>query len=262
MALFIGSGLNIYQNTTVKNHFATVDQYKAIHANYEQRYRQYANDAVPQMIKINAAVDIYPSQHKVDIKADLVFINNSNQPIKRFLVAIPGYNRVLQGSLGYNPVDFTLDIAGGKMGPLDGELNSHWFEFERPMLPNEKRTGTFSSIRQQQGFSETNPALRVLDNGSFIQNSEIFPRLGYLKLEQLTSAADRKHYGLGPVERANPLEDNRYYNQPMGGILYGAGGGTLDFETTVSTSAEQIAIAPGYLQKQWSVGESRYFHYK
>jgi ABC-2 type transport system permease protein len=36
----------------------------------------------------------------------------------------------------------------------------------------------------------------------------------------------------------------------------------IDFEATVSTSKDQIAIAPGYLQKEWTEGDRRYFHYK
>ena len=36
----------------------------------------------------------------------------------------------------------------------------------------------------------------------------------------------------------------------------------MTFETTVSTSADQIAIAPGYLKKEWTEGGRRYFHYK
>ena len=36
----------------------------------------------------------------------------------------------------------------------------------------------------------------------------------------------------------------------------------IDFETTVSTSADQIALAPGYLQREWTENGRRYFHYK
>jgi aminopeptidase N len=36
----------------------------------------------------------------------------------------------------------------------------------------------------------------------------------------------------------------------------------IAFETTVSTSADQIALAPGYLQKTWEKDGRRYFHYK
>jgi aminopeptidase N len=36
----------------------------------------------------------------------------------------------------------------------------------------------------------------------------------------------------------------------------------INFETVVSTSSDQIAIAPGYLQKEWTKGNRRYFHYR
>ncbi|MEE8355726.1 MAG: hypothetical protein V3R33_00315, partial [Anaerolineales bacterium] len=36
----------------------------------------------------------------------------------------------------------------------------------------------------------------------------------------------------------------------------------ITFEATVSTSLDQTAIAPGYLQGEWTDNDRRYFHYK
>jgi aminopeptidase N len=36
----------------------------------------------------------------------------------------------------------------------------------------------------------------------------------------------------------------------------------IDFETTVSTEPDQIALAPGYLQREWNENGRHYFHYK
>ncbi|HEY9065719.1 MAG TPA: M1 family aminopeptidase, partial [Burkholderiaceae bacterium] len=36
----------------------------------------------------------------------------------------------------------------------------------------------------------------------------------------------------------------------------------VSFEVTLSTEADQIAIAPGYLQREWTEGARRYFHYR
>ena len=35
----------------------------------------------------------------------------------------------------------------------------------------------------------------------------------------------------------------------------------ITFHTVVSTSPDQIAISPGYLQKEWTNGNRRYFEY-
>ena len=43
------------------------------------------------------------------------------------------------------------------------------------------------------------------------------------------------------------------------------GGGHMDWidvETTISTSSDQIAVAPGSLVREWQHGERRYFQYK
>src|SRR5690606_3038189 len=39
-------------------------------------------------------------------------------------------------------------------------------------------------------------------------------------------------------------------------------GDWIDFEATVGTSADQVAMAPGYLQREWTEGGRRYFHYQ
>jgi len=36
----------------------------------------------------------------------------------------------------------------------------------------------------------------------------------------------------------------------------------IAYEATVSTEPDQIAISPGYLQREWTENGRRYFHYK
>ena len=36
----------------------------------------------------------------------------------------------------------------------------------------------------------------------------------------------------------------------------------IDFEATVSTAADQIAVAPGSLRREWTENDRRFFHYK
>lgn len=44
--------------------------------------------------------------------------------------------------------------------------------------------------------------------------------------------------------------------------LFGDDSDFIDFEIILSTNQEQIAIAPGYLQKSWEENGRKYFHYK
>ena len=60
----------------------------------------------------------------------------------------------------------------------------------------------------------------------------------------------------------NNLQKNPSDSTALGNTYISKDSDWIDFETTVSTSEDQIAIAPGYLQKEWTEDGRRYFHYK
>ncbi|MFT4928474.1 MAG: ABC-2 type transport system permease protein, partial [Phenylobacterium sp.] len=262
LAVFIISGSTIFYNTRVLNPYYDKAQLDQFHVEYEQRYSPWADAPIPTMTKLNAAVDIFPHQRKVNINSQIVISNKTAEPISRFLVSMPGYNPIFVASPGYQPIDFSLEIEGGKLGPVDGALNTHWFEFDQPLQPGEHRQGRFATVIQHQGFTDKRPTMQLIENGTFLQNTEIFPRFGYRRSEQLIDPDLRKTLGLPPTLRAHPLGATEHYDESIAETMLGLSSGYIEFETTVSTSADQIAIAPGYLQKEWLEGERRYFHYK
>ncbi len=75
---------------------------------------------------------------------------------------------------------------------------------------------------------------------------------------ELTDDSTRHSHGLDKARRMPKLDDAaaRQYNS----VSFDAD--WINFEATVSTSPDQIAIAPGYLQKEWVENGRRYFHYK
>jgi ABC-2 type transport system permease protein len=98
----------------------------------------------------------------------------------------------------------------------------------------------------------------IVENGTFINSAELFPRFGYQRSVELVDMADREEWDLPAARRAYKLEDTRFYQQ----TVFGLESGYLEFEATISTATDQIAIAPGYLQKEWAEGGRRFFHYK
>uniref|UniRef100_UPI00404A7A26 M1 family metallopeptidase n=1 Tax=Gelidibacter sp. TaxID=2018083 RepID=UPI00404A7A26 len=68
----------------------------------------------------------------------------------------------------------------------------------------------------------------------------------------------RKKYGLPP----NKLRPHPSDSTALGNTYISKDADWIDFEATVSTSEDQIAIAPGYLQKEWTHDGRKYFHYK
>jgi aminopeptidase N len=91
-------------------------------------------------------------------------------------------------------------------------------------------------------------------NGSHIDSNEWMPVVGYDDDRRLHDQQDRQKYGLPErsarpsLENAATLADKRHV-QP------------IQFEAVISTSENQIAVAPGTLQRTWTSGNRKYFHY-
>jgi aminopeptidase N len=86
----------------------------------------------------------------------------------------------------------------------------------------------------------------------------MLPLIGYQDRGELERDQDRKKFGLAPKERMRDRDD-------PAGLAVNALQGAADFiafEATVSTEPDQIAISPGYLQREWTENGRRYFHYK
>ena len=83
---------------------------------------------------------------------------------------------------------------------------------------------------------------QIIYNGTFI-NSGIFPSLGY-SLGELTDDKTREKYDL-PKNKLKPQPSD---STALGNTYIAKDADWIDFEATVSTSKDQIAIAPRYLQ--------------
>src|SRR5690606_29009782 len=106
--------------------------------------------------------------------------------------------------------------------------------------------GDIQLVRQSVGIAEASFDMSVVENGTFINNFELLPLFGYQDGYELMDRHERQKRDLAEKARANKLEDSRYYTQNF----FGVDGDFIQFEATISTSADQIALAPGYLQKQ------------
>ncbi|MES1223429.1 MAG: M1 family aminopeptidase, partial [Bacteroidota bacterium] len=84
------------------------------------------------------------------------------------------------------------------------------------------------------------------------------PSIGYNQTRELESDEKRKKKGLPPKK-----DDYPEYNDPraINNLLFNQDADLIHFEATLSTTPDQIAIAPGYLQKTWEANGRRYFYY-
>ncbi|MFB2718386.1 ABC transporter permease/M1 family aminopeptidase [Shewanella xiamenensis] len=248
LVVFIGSGSYLFYQTKVVNHYLTQDETTDLQADYEKTFKQYQGMPILVTTKVNANIDIFPEQRKIAAKVMFEWQNKSDKPIEKMLVQLPEHTQA-------DTVKITIPNA--TLGEFDRRFRNTWLSFSAPVLPGQTVAGNIELVRESVGIAESGFDLSVVENGTFINNLELLPLFGYQDGYELMDRHERQKRGLTEKERANKLEDSRYYRQNF----FGVDGDFIQFEATVSTSADQIALAPGYLQKQWQQDGRQYFHY-
>lgn len=247
LVVFVGAGSYIYYNTKVVNIFYGQEELLDTRASYEKEFVEFRDAPVPTIISVDADIDIFPNSRRIEATANVSVVNRTDQPITRFLVNLPQYTKT-----------YEVAIPGGKLGETNTRYNVAWFEFTDAMAPGEERSGSISVIRSHYGFKDGGEDTSLLKNGTFIDNFSLFPNFGLNEGLLINDQHERRKRGLEPKQRAYKLEDASRYTESF----FGKTVEFIDFSATVSTSADQFAIVPGYLQKEWQENGRNFYRYE
>ncbi|MEA2338274.1 MAG: hypothetical protein QOE82_2281, partial [Thermoanaerobaculia bacterium] len=135
----------------------------------------------------------------------------------------------------YNDFELTSATLEGAQAVVDdAEFSYRIFRLDTPMRPGEARVLTFETRRWHRGFPNRFPNTTLIENGTFLDNTEVSPVVGITGSGMLDDAATRRKYGL-PDERPH----RRMEGEPFSGSAW------VQSDITVSTTASQTPIAPG-----------------
>ncbi len=244
---FLGTGCYIYYNTNVLNPYRTQEDGEKRQAEYEKRYRRYKNIAQPRITDVQADVDLFPERRAVNIRGAYQLVNRSGTPISD-----------LHLTMSQDIRNYTVSIPGTSVKMADRDRNYTIYHLAHPLAPGATLPLRFTVSVENRGFVNDRSNTNLVANGTFINNFGYFPHIGYQSGNELQDRNKRRKYGLAPVQRFPKIDDPvaRDINQLTGESDW------LNLDTTVSTAPDQIALAPGYLQKEWTANGRRYFHYK
>ncbi|MEJ2205603.1 MAG: ABC transporter permease subunit [Gemmatimonadota bacterium] len=244
---FVGTGTWIFYNTNVLNDYMPPDRLQDRMADYEKEYSRYEGTPQPRITAVYADVDIYPHERAVDIRGTYTVRNKE-------AVALDSIH------LTWNPrvVDsLELGVPGGRVLHEDPYVGWRTYGLAEAMLPGEELELTYRIAVRNPGFVNSGSNTNLVDNGTFFNNASYFPHIGYNDGFELADPVERRRRDLPPIVRMPSLYDSTHYDTNY----LTAESDWVDFETVVSTSADQIALAPGYLEREWEEGGRRYFHY-
>ena len=249
LLVFISTGGYLYYQTKIVNEYRTTDEGIDLLAEYEKDFKKYQSLPLLTTTKVNAKLDIYPEKRMIKADFAITWQNRSDKPIDKILVNYPSHT---------HKNDLEINLPNATLKKFDSKYGTAWLTFTKPVASSETISGQIKLTRKTVGIEETGFDYTVLQNGTFIDSANLLPSFGYLSGREISDRHERTKRGLEEKERSNKLEDERFYHQNF----FGVDGNFITFETTISTSTDQIALAPGYLQKEWEQDNRRYFHYK
>jgi len=248
--LFLMSGCYIFYNNNIVNKYQNSDTVEEIRANYEKELKQFEHIAQPKITATYMEVDIFPNERAIEANGFYLIKNKTNETIKQIH---------LQKSSDEDAKLSNLKFEGGATSYQKYEdFGYEIFTLNEPMQPGEERKMEFSVVRKPEGFKEGGTSRSIVENGTFFNNTNYFPSFGYDENAELGNDSKREEYDLPEKERMMKRDDPRGLSQN----LFGDDADHIDFEIVLSTTADQTAIAPGYLQRAWEEGGRKYFHYK
>jgi ABC-2 type transport system permease protein len=242
MLIFLSSGGYIYYETNILNERTSSKERELQTVEWEKKYKKYENYDQPRIVSVKVDVNLFPKTLDADASGTYVMVNKTSNLIDSLFLnhgsSISTFEFNKENDLVLEDTLYNFDIYKLKQALNPGDSINLFFTVKNK--PN-------TMIRNNSS---------VVSNGTFLNNSA-FPSFGYPGGE-LRDDKTREKYDLPP----NKLKPFPSDSTALGNTYISKDADWIDFEATVSTSKDQIAIAPGYLQKEWIEGDRRYFNYK
>ncbi len=241
---FLTIGYGIYYTNNIKNVYTTNKDREKQRVEYEKKYKKYENAVQPRVVSVKAEMNIFPKELNFKGSGTYVMVNKTNKVIDSIFLNHNDY-----------PSTFEFNEANSLVSE-DTLYNFDIYKLRKGLQPGDTLKLDFEVWNKPNTLLRKNSP--VIENGTFINNFQVFPSLGYSTAGELSDDETRKKYGL-PENKLKPHPSD---STALGNTYISKDSDWIDFEATVSTSDDQIAIAPGYLQKEWIDSGRRYFHYK
>lgn len=229
---WMGIGGFIFYNTNVLNDYRTQPQREQLQANYEKELLLFEKLPQPKITDVALNVELFPKEARALTNGTYTIENRTAAPLPVVHVRWAPPLKMQ-----------TLDVEGAAMQKEYKDFNYRVYQFATPMQPGEKRTVRFTTLLEQRGFPNGRPLTRIVDNGTFLDNSSVSPMIGMGRDMLLQDRSKRRKYGLPPELRLAKLEDQtanatQYLREDSDWV---------NASLTVTTDADQTPVAPGYV---------------
>jgi ABC-2 type transport system permease protein len=242
----VGIGTWNYRQQRTLARYVPPDSLEGWSVRYEQQYKRFERLPQPKIVDVQMTVHLFPSEGRMSASGTYVVQNTTDAPMPAV--------HIVDGDPARPWVRSSVSLSRpGRDLVHDEVLHYRIHQLDDPLEPGERMELRFTTERERPPFDDSDELVR---NGTFFDRGW-FPSIGYARSAELTGEADRRDQGLPPREDLPPPDDAWGRSRS----LFVSDADWISFRATVSTEADQIAVAPGYLQREWTEGGRRYFAY-
>jgi ABC-2 type transport system permease protein len=245
LLLAIGSGGWYFYNAHVLNQFLNAHARRDIAAQYERDFKKYEKLPQPKIIAVDANIDIFPERRAFAGIGHFVLQNKTSVPIPQIHIS--------NSEQSVTNVEFDRPFHIVSQSP---RAMYTIYALDQPLQPGDKLNMTFNVGYAAHGFRDGNERPEFVRSGTFF-DAGFFPYIGYNTNAELDDPRRRRDEHLPPLEELAHRGDP-YYSRIN---LFSPESDWITYKTTVSTSADQIALAPGYPTRTWQQNNRNYFTY-
>ncbi|MEP6622532.1 MAG: hypothetical protein ABJE47_24635, partial [bacterium] len=252
LTLLLGGA--VYYNSDVLNRYDTKAERRTLQGDYERTFKKYATLVQPRITDVSAKVDLMPEQLAFKLGGTYTIVNTRQRPIDTLYVSLLPL-RQYAPNIGLDSMRFSRNAT--LLSISDSTRGVFIYRLAAPLVPGDTIRLGFGIHYGAHGFANGAMNNDIAGNGTFL-NSSYMPSLGYDEGAEITDDDERKKAKLPPRDRMHPITDTAAYMNNE----FTSDADWVSFDAVVSTAPDQIALAPGYLQREWTEGGRRYFHYK
>jgi ABC-2 type transport system permease protein len=245
LLIAIGSGGWYFYNAHVLNQFLNAHARRDIQAQYERDFKKYEKLPQPKIISVDANIDIFPERRAFSGTGHFVLQNKTSVPIPQIHIS--------NSEQSVTNVEFDRPFHIVSQSP---RAMYAIYALDQPLAPGDKLNMTFNVGYAARGFRDGNERPEFAHSGTFFDVG-FFPYIGYNPNSELDDPRRRRDEHLPPLEELAHRGDP-YWSRVN---LFSPDSDWITYKTTVSTSADQIALAPGYPTRTWQQNGRNYFLY-
>ncbi len=249
LVIFITCGSFVYYNTKILNTYDSPEESENKQMEYEKAYKKYEDIAQPRFYKINYTINLKPEDRSMTAVVEAWARNTTEKPVNELHFTMPAL------------IDSTnIIINGSKVKLLDNRLQYRIYSLNKELLPNDSILIKVEIRKLTKGFENEVSFTQLTQKGTFFNNTDIMPSFGYNNRMEIGDKNKRVKLKLPVRKRMPVLDENNLAARSNTYISTDAD--WVEINTVISTSPDQIAVAPGSLIKSWEAGGRKYFNYR